>query len=70
MLYYQATLGQIFNLQSMKANSFENLISDQVFKITKADEDISDYLEDCPSPFTMREQVLQIHPKIPIRIVR
>ena len=54
----------------MKANSFENLIADQRFKIRPADENISTYLRDCPSTFTMRGQILQVHPKIPIRIVR
>ena len=39
----------------MKANSFENLISDQIFKITKADADVSNYFLDSFSPFTMLE---------------
>lgn len=42
----------------MKANSFENLIADQKFKLTKADEDISDYLEDCQSDFNFGGQTL------------
>ena len=45
----------------MKANSFENLIADQKFKIQKADKDISDYLEDCHSDFTCRESTLINH---------
>ena len=35
----------------MKSNSTENLIADQLFKITKADENISNYLIDCGSAF-------------------
>lgn len=54
----------------MKANSFENLIADQKFKIQKADENISTYLRDCPSDFTCRGQILQIHSKIPVRTFR
>lgn len=42
----------------MKANSFENLIADQIFKIQLADKDISDYLEDCPSKFNSGGQIL------------
>lgn len=42
----------------MKANSFENLIADQIFKIQKADKDISDYLEDCQSDFNFGGQTL------------
>lgn len=41
----------------MKANSFENLIADQIFKIQKADEDICDYLLDCFSPFNIEMDV-------------
>jgi len=39
----------------MKANSVENLIADQIFKITKSDENISSYLIDCGSPFNCKE---------------
>lgn len=39
----------------MKANTTERLILDQVFKITKSDEDISSYLIDCGSPFNKSE---------------
>ena len=48
----------------MKANSFENLIADQKFKLELADKDISDYLEDCPSKFNSGGLVLA---KIPVR---
>lgn len=40
----------------MKANSIENLIADQIFKIQPADENISNYLLDCASPFTCRTE--------------
>lgn len=38
----------------MKANSTENIIANQLFKITKSDENISDYLIDCGSPFNIK----------------
>lgn len=31
----------------MKANCIENLIADQLFKISKGDKDIFDFLDDC-----------------------
>lgn len=43
----------------MKANSFENLIADQIFKIQPADENIYNYFLDCFSPFTCRTENLQ-----------
>ena len=49
----------------MRANSFENLIADQKFKIQPADENISNYLLDCVSPFTDRSAMdLQINKEI------
>lgn len=38
----------------MKAYSFETLIADQIFKIKKSDENISNYLIDCGSPFNSK----------------
>lgn len=35
----------------MKATSTENYLLDQLFKISKSDENISNYLIDCGSPF-------------------
>lgn len=43
----------------MKANSIENLLADQKFKIQPADENFSNYLLDCFSPFTCRTEDLQ-----------
>ena len=41
----------------MKANTIENLIADQKFKIEPADKDISDYLIDCASPFNLKNEL-------------
>ena len=53
----------------MKANSLENLIADQLFKITKSDENISSYLRDCASPFTYRGEDQEVRSKVPHGIV-
>lgn len=54
----------------MKANSLENLLADQIFKITPADENISNYLLDCVSPFTCRETDQEVSIKVPYGIGR
>ena len=50
--------GWRLNLKTMKANTIENLIADMIFKISPADENISDYLMDCASPFNLKNQTL------------
>lgn len=37
----------------MVANTTDNIILDQIFKISKSDESICDYLIDCGSPFNL-----------------
>lgn len=39
----------------IKANTIENLLADMIFKITKSDENICAYLEDCYSPFNLEK---------------
>ena len=39
----------------IKANTIENLLADQIFKIKKSDENISNYLNDCLNPFNCKE---------------
>lgn len=50
---------------NMRANSFENLIADQKFKIQPADENISNYLLDCFSHFTYRGKDMEVHTEVP-----
>jgi hypothetical protein len=42
----------------MKPNTTENLIADMIFKISPADEAISDYLIDCGSPFNFKNEII------------
>lgn len=43
----------------MKANTTENLILEQKFKISKSDKAISDFLLDSFNPFNIKEQQLK-----------
>ena len=40
----------------MKSNSTDNLLLNQLFKISKSDENISNYLIDCGSPFNSNKE--------------
>jgi hypothetical protein len=44
----------------MKPNTTDRIIYDQIFKITKSDADIRDYLIDCGSPFNSKDIVSNI----------
>lgn len=42
--------------KEMKSNSTNNILLDQLFKISKSDESISDFLIDCGSPFNSNQE--------------